>query len=91
MSHDAENGKRMHTIRVFIFRTWYESTPECTSNFPLFQARQVDMHTHATILKGLLELVIINLILIQKRYRDCKIVVSIYEILEIEIDIILRR
>jgi hypothetical protein len=49
------------------------------------------MHTHATILKGLLELVIINLILIQKRYRDCKIVVSIYEILEIEIDIILRR
>jgi hypothetical protein len=47
------------------------------------------MHAHPTILEWLLELVVINLIFVQDGDSNCKIIVSVYEILDM--DRMLRR
>jgi hypothetical protein len=65
-----------------IIRTWYEGTPECTSYHSLLQPRQVHVLSQATILEGSFKLVNIYLILSQKGDQNGKVIVPVYEKLE---------
>ena len=60
-----------------ILRTRGERRPESAANFAFFETGQVDLAVHATLFKLLGEILVIYVILIQKPYRDSKVIVAI--------------